>query len=100
MDRTVDRHSLGWATARSAANELVGFVNVIWDGFVHAWIQDVMVAESVRHQRVGVCLVHEARDRCRHAGCEWLHVDFDDELASFYIDACGFTPSSAGLMSL
>ncbi len=96
----VERHSMGWVTARLETGELVGFVNVIWDGLVHAWIQDVMVAVSARHQRVGVQLVHVAREHCREAGCEWLHVDFGEELANFYIEACGFRPSHAGLMEL
>ena len=34
------------------------------------------------------------------AGCEWLHVDFDDHLRSFYFDACGFEPTNAGLIDL
>jgi hypothetical protein len=36
------------------------------------------------------------------AGCEWLHVDFDDatRLAGFYFDACGFRPTTAGLIHL
>jgi hypothetical protein len=34
------------------------------------------------------------------AGCEWLHVDFDDDLRGFYFDACGFVPTNAGLLSL
>ncbi len=25
----------------------------------------------------------------RGAGCEWLYVDFDDDLAPFYVKACG-----------
>ena len=95
-----ERFSLGWVTARSVTGELVGFVNVISDGFVHAWIQDVMVARSARRDGVGVQLVHQARDHCRAAGCEWLHVDFDQELRDFYIESCGFTPTSAGLMEL
>jgi hypothetical protein len=33
-------------------------------------------------------------------GCEWLHVDFDDDLRAFYFDACGFTPTNAGLKHL
>ena len=93
------RHSLGWVTSRSNG-DLVGFVNVIWDGLVHAWIQDVMVAMTDRHQGVGGGLVKAARDGARDAGCEWLHVDFDDDLRSFYYGACGFQPSNAGLMSL
>ena len=32
-----DRHSLGWVTARDG-EDLVGFVNVVWDGLVHAWL--------------------------------------------------------------
>ena len=36
----------------------------------------------------------------RAAGCEWLHVDFDEEHRPFYIEACGFTPTAAGLIAL
>ncbi|MBA3290822.1 MAG: GNAT family N-acetyltransferase, partial [Actinobacteria bacterium] len=36
----------------------------------------------------------------RAAGCEWLHVDFDDHLRTFYFDACGFVPTNAGLIAL
>lgn len=39
----VERHSPGWVVAHEDG-ELVGFINVLWDGFVHAWLQDVMVA--------------------------------------------------------
>ena len=76
---------------------LVGFVNVPWDGFkMHAWIQDAMVATRVRGQGIGTELVAVARDRARDAGCEWLHVDFDDHLRPFYFDACGFTATICG----
>ena len=34
------------------------------------------------------------------AGCEWLHVDFDDDLRALYIDACGFQPTNGGLIEL
>lgn len=93
------RHSLGWVTARDGGS-LVGFVNVLWDGMVHAWIQDVMVARSARHRGVGLTLVEASRDRAREAGCEFLHVDFDDDLRDFYFGACGFTPTNAGLIEL
>jgi GNAT superfamily N-acetyltransferase len=95
----VDDHSLGWVVARGG-DTLVGFVNVIWDGGHHAWIQDLMVATEVRRQGVGTRLVVTARDAAREAGCEWLHVDFDSGLRPFYLGACGFTPTSAGLMHL
>lgn len=92
-------HSLGWVTARDG-DALVGFVNVVWDGLVHAWLQDTMVARSARHRGVGVGVVRAAQAGAADAGCEWLHVDFDDDLRPFYFDACGFTPTNAGLIPL
>ena len=94
-----ERHSLGWVTAR-ADGGLVGFANVIWDGLVHAWLQDVMVARSHRGEGIATRLVSIARGHATEAGCEWLHVDFDDELKTFYFDACGFRPTNAGLIAL
>lgn len=98
-ERLVHGHSLGWVTARSA-DELIGFVNVVWDGLVHAWLQDVMVASAARRRGVGQELVRIAARGAREAGCEWLHVDFEQHLRPFYIDACGFTPTDAGLLRL
>ncbi len=31
-------------------------------------------------------------------GCEWLHVDYEPHLDSFYRDACGFQATEAGLL--
>lgn len=95
----VERHSLGWVVARDG-ERLVGFVNVVWDGLVHAWIQDTMVAGSAGRQGVGTQLIAAAREGARAAGCEWLHVDFDEHLRPFYFDACGFRPTNAGLIAL
>ena len=95
----VDGHSLGWVAARDGG-ELVGFVNVAWDGVVHAFVLDTMVATRVRRHGVGTRLVEVAVERARAAGCEWLHVDFEDHLRGFYFDACGFTPTNAGLIEL
>lgn len=95
----VEAHSLGWVVARSDG-QLVGFANVAWDGLVHAWIQDVMVVERVRRRGIGTALVGTAAEGARAVGCEALHVDFGAELAPFYIDACGFTPTSAGFLDL
>jgi GNAT superfamily N-acetyltransferase len=95
----VDRHSLGWVVARDDA-ELAGFVNVLWDGLVHAWLQDAMVAVKARGRGIGTQLVARARDGAKAAGCEYLHVDFEDHLRPFYFGACDFTPTNAGLLSL
>ncbi len=93
------RHSLGWVVARDGSN-LVGFVNVLWDGLVHAWLQDTMVAVHARGGGIGTALIAAARDGAKAAGCEYLHVDFEDRLRPFYLGACGFTTTSAGLLAL
>jgi GNAT superfamily N-acetyltransferase len=96
----LERHSLGWVTARDASGVLVGFANVLWDGLVHAWVQDVMVAATARRRGIATRVVAEVRAGATRAGCEYLHVDFDDDLRDFYWGACGFTPTNAGLLEL
>jgi GNAT superfamily N-acetyltransferase len=95
----VARHSLGWVCARDAGR-LVGFVNAPWDGGVHAFVLDTMVARRAARRGIGKRLVAIAADEAGAAGCEWLHVDFEDELRPFYFDACGFRPTNAGLIAL
>ena len=95
----LDRHSLGWVVARDGG-DLVGFVNVIWDGRAHAWLQDTMVATKARRGGIGTRLVALARDGALGAGCHWLHADYGEHLAHFYEDNCGFAPTHAGLMAL
>src|SRR5580658_5845962 len=95
----IARHSLGWVCARDEA-ELVGFVNVAWDGGVHAFILDTLVTARVRNQGVGTGLIAVAAENARAAGCEWLHVDFDDHLRPFYFGSCGFTSTNAVLIAL
>ena len=95
----VERHSLGWVCGREG-NQLIGFVNVAWDGARHAFILDTLVTRRLRRQGVGACLVEAATRGAREAGCEWLHVDFEDHLRPFYLDSCGFRPTQAGLVAL
>ena len=95
----VQQHSLGWVCARDGA-QLVGFVNVAWDGGVHAFVLDTMVRAGAARQGIGTELVAVSVAESRAAGCEWLHVDFDDHLRDFYFDACGFEPTNAGLIKL
>lgn len=92
--------SLGWVTAHESDGRLVGFVNVAWDGGYHAFLLDAAVAPDRRRQGVGCELVRVASDRARRVGCTWLHVDFEEPLAGFYVDACGFQRSAAGLIRL
>ncbi len=78
----------------------MGFVNVAWDGGVHAFVLDAMVAQDVRDAGIGTELVATAVRNARAAECEWLHVDFEERLRPFYFDACGFRPTDAGLIAL
>jgi GNAT superfamily N-acetyltransferase len=95
----VSRHSLGWVCAREDG-QLLGFVNIAWDGGVHAFLVDTLVTAKARRHGIGTKLVAVASDGARKAGCEWLHVDFEDHLRPFYFDGCGFSPTNAGLTPL
>jgi ribosomal protein S18 acetylase RimI-like enzyme len=93
-------HSLGWVVARTGDGEVVGFVNVAWDGADHAFLLDPKTRGSFQRRGIGTRLVALAAEQAREAGCEWLHVDFEPELESFYLEACGFRPTPAGLIHL
>ena len=93
-------HSLTWITAHDEDDRLVGFVNVAWDGGRHAFLLDVAVHPDRRHRGVGAALVRRAAHEAAAAGCGWLHVDFEAPLAGFYLRACGFSPTAAGLLRL
>jgi ribosomal protein S18 acetylase RimI-like enzyme len=93
-------YSLGWVTARTPDGLLVGFVNVAWDGSDHAFLLDPKTRGAFQRRGIGTLLVRHAAEQAREAGCAWLHVDFEDRLRDFYFGACGFTPTSAGLIDL
>lgn len=78
---------------------LIGFVNVAWDGGVHAFILDTCVVPAYRRQGIALRLVERAVAVARQRGAEWLHVDFEPHLEGFYRQ-CGFGPTTAGLMRL
>jgi GNAT superfamily N-acetyltransferase len=93
-------YSLGWVTARTQPGGLVGFVNVAWDGGDHAFLIDTKTRSTHQRRGVGTALVRRAAEEAKAAGCEWLHVDFELELTAFYMDACGFRSTEAGLIHL
>jgi GNAT superfamily N-acetyltransferase len=78
---------------------LVGFVNVAWDGGIHAFILDTCVDADYRRQGIATRLVERAAEVARARGAQWLHVDFEPHLEGFY-RRCGFGPTAAGLMRL
>ncbi|WP_064705354.1 GNAT family N-acetyltransferase [Rhizobium bangladeshense] len=78
---------------------LVGFVNVAWDGGIHAFLLDTSVHPDMQRQGIATHMVRLATDLARERGAEWLHVDFEPHLTGFY-RACGFRPTEAGLIKL
>jgi GNAT superfamily N-acetyltransferase len=93
-------HSLGSVTARTADGAAVGFVNAAWDGCDHAFLLDPNVRPDHQHRGVGTELVRQAVLHAKSAGCEWIHVDFEDRLGPFYLRSCGFRPTRAGVIHL
>jgi len=87
-----------WVCAYES-EKLVGFVKVIWDGGVHAFLLDTTVHADYQRQGIGTGLVQRAVNGSRQGGVEWLHVDYEPRLTSFY-DRAGFKHSLAGILKL
>ncbi|MDB5075520.1 MAG: mshD9 [Chloroflexi bacterium] len=90
--------SLTYVCAYNGA-ELVGFVNLAWDGGLHAFVLDTTVYPTLRRAGIGRRLVQQAVDAARRAGVAWVHVDYEPKLRHFYA-ACGFSPTEAGLIEI
>ncbi len=89
-------HSLGTVTAY-AGEQLVGFVNIAWDGGSHAFLLDTTVHPDFRRQGIGKSLIERAKIVAEQNRVEWLHVDFEVKNRNFYME-CGFEPTGAGLI--
>jgi GNAT superfamily N-acetyltransferase len=78
---------------------LIGFVNLAWDGGIHAFLLDTSVHPDFRRHGIGRELVIRAIQVARERGMVWLHVDYEPHLEEFY-RGCGFQHTEAGLMRL
>ncbi len=96
---SVLNHSLAYIGAFTADDELIGFVNLAWDGGAHAFLLDPTVDPAWQRRGIGKELVIRAIERARLRGCTWLHVDYEAHLEPFYAQ-CGFQPTRAGLVHL
>ena len=92
------RHSLAFVCAYDH-DQLIGFVNLAWDGGIHAFLLDTTVHPGWRRRGIGRQLVLRAAAAARERGMHWLHVDYEPHLHAFY-SACGFQHTQAGLMRL
>ncbi|GIE98702.1 GNAT family N-acetyltransferase [Paractinoplanes rishiriensis] len=97
--RQLEHHALTWIGAFHGP-DLIGFVQVAWDGGHHAFLLDTAVHPAWQHQRIGAALVEAATTEARKAGCDWLHVDYEPHLTPFYEQTCGFHPTTAALRRL
>ena len=91
-------HSLAYVCATQGAL-LVGFVNLAWDGGIHAFLLDPTVHPTQQRQGIGRQLVALAAEEARRRNLHWLHVDYEPELEPFY-RACGFQHTAAGVIRL
>ncbi|MBK8020887.1 MAG: GNAT family N-acetyltransferase [Chloroflexi bacterium] len=80
-------------------DRLIGFVNVAWDGGIHAFLLDTTVHPDFQRRGLGQRLVCTAIEAAGARGIEWMHVDYEPHLHRFY-QRCGFQPTQAGLVNL
>jgi GNAT superfamily N-acetyltransferase len=92
------RRSLAYICAYYG-DRLIGFVNMAWDGGIHAFLLNTTVHPDWQRRGVGRALVRQAAVVACERGIHWLHVDYEPHLAGFYRD-CGFRPTEAGLLWL
>jgi ribosomal protein S18 acetylase RimI-like enzyme len=95
----LSQHSLTWIGA-FASETLIGFVHACWDGGLHAFLLDTVVDPAYQRRGLGQALVQALVEQVKDSSCEWLHVDYEPHLADFYIEACGFRTTRAGLLRL
>lgn len=86
-------------TARQPGETLIGFVNLAWDGGIHAFLLDTTVHPRWQQRGIGSALVQRAIAAAKERGIQWIHVDYEVHLALFY-ESCGFRPTLAGLLWL
>ena len=91
--------SLSYITAHWG-NEIIGFINIAWDGNKHAFLLDTSVDPNFRNKGIGKELVVKAISACKANSIEWIHVDYEEKYESFYRQ-CGFVQrTSASLLHL
>jgi ribosomal protein S18 acetylase RimI-like enzyme len=66
--RPILERSLAYICAYDANRRLIGFVNVAWDGGIHAFLLDTTVRPDWRRRGIGRKLVERAEHSARESG--------------------------------
>ena len=82
-----------------SGDRLIGYVNVAWDGGVHAFLLDTTVDAAFQRRGIARELVRLVTVEACNRGAQWLHVDYEPHLEAFY-RGCGFRHTAAGLIDL
>ena len=88
------QHSLAYIE-----KEVVGYVNIAWDGNIHGFVLNPTVHPKWRRKGIGTGLLQKTAQVARESGIHWLHVDYEPHLKGFY-HKFGFRHTEAGLLSL
>ena len=96
--RRVLDHSLSFICAYYEGR-LIGFVRLVWDGGLHAFLLDPTVHPEFQRCGIGRELVRRAVSSARDSGVRWVHVDYEPRLRSFY-ERCSFQRTEAGLLRI
>ena len=95
---SIHLHSLAYIVSYNN-DEPIGYINIAWDGYMHAFLLNTTVHSDWRLKGIGKALVKKAAAIAKEKGVHWLHVDYEPHLGKFYLD-CGFNHTEAGLMRL
>ncbi|MEP4767331.1 MAG: GNAT family N-acetyltransferase [Roseibium sp.] len=90
--------SLGYFCALEG-HQLIGFINIAWDGGIHAFLLDTCVDPLYRRRGIATKMVRQSLELVETHGVKWVHVDFEPHLEQFYAK-CGFRPTQAGLIRI
>ena len=77
---------------------LIGFVNVAWDGGIHAFLLNTTVHRDWQRMGIGKKIIERAVTEAKERKVVWIHVDYKKKYRDFY-RSCGFQPTEAGLIN-
>ena len=83
----------------TAGDKIIGMGRAISDGVSDAYIQDVVVEQAFRGNRIGSALVGRLVDALKRDGIEWIGLIAEKGSRKFY-DSLGFGPMAGAVPML